>query len=191
MCVSDSLTSLLPLCHKKLLKTLRWATLLYAHTVVYFDSIPLTRSAEHQMWIHPPLKIVPNKFTISSCLSNVWFKKKNQWAWSWEPQTESQKVLRDGKRCPWLFLTRRNSSLVSFISYESCADVTTILLCVIIVCVSACTYLWMLYRCSCRFAVCIQCLHTVSSDFIWIYELPNEGIYISCQRSHPHVNSDV
>ncbi len=44
------------------------------HTVVCFDSIPHTSSCcpkyslERQMWIHPLLKIVPNKCTISSCL---------------------------------------------------------------------------------------------------------------------------
>lgn len=44
------------------------------HTVVYFHSIPHTPSCcsmEHQMWINPPLKIVPKKFTNSLCSSNV------------------------------------------------------------------------------------------------------------------------
>ncbi len=50
----------------------------HTHTVVYYDSVPHTLpccpkySLEHQMWIHLPQKIVPDRCITSSCLSNVW-----------------------------------------------------------------------------------------------------------------------
>ena len=74
-----------PLLSKKTIKTLQLVTLLHwvtcsfitGNTLVYLDSISHTPSwchkysLEHHMWIHLPLKIVPNKYTISSCMSNV------------------------------------------------------------------------------------------------------------------------
>lgn len=41
-------------------------------TEAYFESIPNT--LEHQMRINPSLKIVPNKCTIYSHLSNICYK---------------------------------------------------------------------------------------------------------------------
>ncbi len=67
--------------HCCLLKTHHWATLLYwvtcffitmnTNTVVYFESFPhpAVRNTHCQMCVNPPMKIVPNKCTIYSCLS--------------------------------------------------------------------------------------------------------------------------
>lgn len=57
----------LPLCHRALLETYQWATLTYlipsAHTGVYFNSTPsCCHKIKKQIWIHPPLQIVPDTF---------------------------------------------------------------------------------------------------------------------------------
>lgn len=65
----------------------QWTTLLHwvvcsfslnkPHTISYFQSIPKSLfcchkyTLEHQIWINPPQKIVPDKCAISSCLSVI------------------------------------------------------------------------------------------------------------------------
>lgn len=74
----------LHLCSKTI-KTDSWTSLLHRLTCLLplawtytLSSILHTRSCcwkhskEHQMCVNPQLKIVPNKCTFSSCLSNVW-----------------------------------------------------------------------------------------------------------------------
>lgn len=77
-----------PLLSKNLLKTHHWSTLLLSatfpftsHTGAYFDSVPqLKYILEHNMCINLWMQIAPNKCTIFSCLSNVFFL---QWQLLW------------------------------------------------------------------------------------------------------------
>ncbi len=74
----------------------------------------LKYSLVHQMWINPPLKIVPNKCTVclikntvSSCFKLLRLFKYETGNGSREPQTGSQKILRNAQHVDGLGLNMR------------------------------------------------------------------------------------